>query len=583
MSEKILSGGPHEPHWRGIWCQHEAKTLVELFQTQAENLGSQTLFLHKVNRVYTPVSWSETRERAQAVAASLIARGIQPGDRVVILSENRLEWILADLAILHTGAIAVTIHFPLTATQIQEQIADSGATAAFISNEAQMQKLRAIQAQTPTLRQIISFDPVSDAVSFDELEAQGAALLRDKPLLWRETSDALTWDSIATLIYTSGTTGESKGVTLSHGNLLSNLYSVLPLFKPEQPSNTILNLLPLSHIYARNSDYWGTIGHGVIMAFAESIETIAQNLQEVKPHMINGVPRLYEKVRERVLQVTSEKWLYRLLGSIARRKGIKRAFGGQLRYAVSGGAALDPQVAEFYFDHGLPVYQGYGLTETSPVLTVGREGHHKMGTAGTPVPGVEIKIAPDGEILARGPNIMKGYWQKPKETAEAISPDGWFHTGDVGTIVDSRYLQITDRKKDILVLAGGKNIAPVAIETALVRDPFIEQAVVYGDKQKFVSALIVPDRLALTEWAKRKGLSTEPYDALVKHPEVVQKIERQVETAMKDFAPYEQVKKFILLSEPFTLQDGDVTITLKMRRARIIQRYRDAIDALYDG
>jgi len=320
----------------------------------------------------------------------------------------------------------------------------------------------------------------------------------------------------------------------------------------------------------------------VQMAFAESLDTLAQNLQEVRPHAINGVPRFYEKVRERVIEVISSKPFLRMLGGYARRKGMRRAFGGRLIWAISGGAALDPQVAEFYWENGIQLYQGYGLTETSPVLTGNTPKHNKIGTVGVPFPGVEIKLAEDGEILARGPNIMKGYWRKPEATAQAIDPDGWFHTGDVGEIVDDTYLRITDRKKDIFVLAGGKNIAPVALENALIRNPYIEQAVIYGDKKKFVSALIVPDFVHLEEWAQKEGIEHHSREELVQNPKVYEFIARQVDESMRPFAPYERVKRFILLPQAFTFEAGDVTITLKMRRARIIERYREQLDALYD-
>jgi len=489
-----LQGEPLECRWRGAWCRHEAKTIVDLFQTQVDNLGDHTLFLHKERGVYVPVSWCDLQQRVQKTAAGLIQSGIQPGDRVVILSWNRLEWVIADLAIQHAGAVAVTIHSPLSASQIQEQIADSGAIAAFVENEEQYLKVHSMLNRLPTLRHIISFDRVSGVMWMEELSQIGESLLRDKPNVLQDAINTLSWDALATLIYTSGTTGESKGVMLSHGNLIANMYMIMHVFLPEEKTNVGLNFLPLSHIYARTSDYLYVMGHGVMMAFAESIETIAQNLQEVRPHAMNGVPRFYEKVRERILQVISENTLYRMLGKYAKKKAIQRAFGGRMQWAASGGAAMDPQVAAFYYEHGLPIYQGYGLTETSPAVSVERENAHKAGTVGTPVPGCEIKIAADGEILARGPNIMKGYWNKPEATAEAIDPEGWFHTGDVGEIVDGKYLRITDRKKDMFVLAGGKNISPVAIETALIRNEYIEQAVVYGDKKKFVSALIVPAR-----------------------------------------------------------------------------------------
>jgi len=582
MTTNYLKGEPLELRWRSAWCEHQARSIPALFQSQAETLGDSTLYLVKREGVYQPVSWQTVKRDVETLAAALIARGVQPGDRVAILSENCYEWIVADMAILHCGAASVTLHFPLAPPQVEEQLRDSEACAIFVSNETQVQKIEQIRANLPALKHFFSFQPVSGWTTLGELQREGEAILRDKRTLVRETAESTGWDTLATLIYTSGTTGDSKGVMLSHGNLLSSMYASMQMFPPPGRDYVMFNFLPLSHIYARTCDYLVAIALGVQLAFAESFDTLGQNMQEVRPHAINGVPRFYEKVRERVMGVIQSKPFLRLLGSYARKKGMRRAFGGRLIWAISGGAALDPQVAEFYWENGIQLFQGYGLTETSPVLTGNTPKYNKIGTAGIPFPGVEIKIADDGEILARGPNIMKGYWRKPEATAEAIDPDGWFHTGDVGEIVDGQYLRITDRKKDIFVLAGGKNIAPVALETALIRNPYIEQVVIYGDKKKFVSALIVPDFVQLEEWAEKQGIAYQPREELIQHPKVVEWMTAQVEDAMRPFASYEKVKRFILLPEAFTFEAGDVTVTLKMRRARIIERYREQLDSLYD-
>ncbi|MDM7460897.1 MAG: long-chain fatty acid--CoA ligase [bacterium] len=582
MATNYLKGEPLELRWRSAWCEHQARTIPSLFQSQAETLGDGALYLVKRDGVYQPISWQAVKRDVEQLAAALIHRGVQPGDRVAILAENRYEWVVADMAILHCGAASVTLHFPLTPQQVEEQLRDSEACAIFVSNAAQAQKVEQVRAHLPALQHSFSFEPIDGWTPLGELLREGEHALRDKPTLVREVAETVRWDSLAALIYTSGTTGDSKGVMLSHGNLLSNMYACMQVFPPPGRDYVMFNFLPLSHIYAHTCDYLVAIGTGVTMAFAESFDTLAQNLQEVRPHAINGVPRFYEKVRERVMSVIQSKPFLRLLGSYARKRGMQRAFGGRLIWAISGGAALDPQVAEFYWENGVQLFQGYGLTETSPVLTCGAPNRHKLGTAGAPFPGVEIKIADDGEILARGPNIMQGYWRKPEATAQAIDPEGWFHTGDVGEIVDGQYLRITDRKKDIFVLAGGKNVAPVALENALVRNPYIEQAVIYGDKKKFVSALIVPDFVQLEAWAEREGITYESREQLIENPQVRAFMTEQVAQAMRPFANYEQVKQFILLPQAFTFEAGDVTITLKMRRARIIERYREQLDALYE-
>lgn len=583
MAANYLKGEPLILSWKSVWCEHEAKTIPQLFRAQVEQLGDSTLYHVKREGVYQPVAWRQAHQAVQSLAAGLIARGIQPGDRVAILAENSYNWVITDLAILHAGAISVTLHFPLTPAQVEEQLRDSEAVAIFVSSAMQAQKVEQVRERLPALKHFFSFELLSGWVALGELQEEGRRLLRDKPRLVDETAETLNWESLATIIYTSGTTGESKGVMLSHGNLLSSVYAAIRVFPPPDRNYVMLNFLPLSHIYARTCDYLASIALGVELAFAESIDTLREDLQAIRPHAINGVPRFYEKVHERVLEAMQSKPLLRMLGKFARKKGLQRAFGGRLIWAVSGGAALDPQVAEFYWEHGVELYQGYGLTEASPVITSNAPGFNRIGTAGRPFPGVEVRIADDGEILARGPNIMKGYWRKPEATAEAIDPDGWLHTGDMGTIVDGQYLQITDRKKDLFVLAGGKNIAPVALETALVRNPYIEQAVVYGDKKKFVSALIVPDFYALENWANQKGIVYASREELVNHPEVYAWMEKQVQESLQGFAPYEQVKRFILLPEAFTFEAGDVTITLKMRRARIIERYRERLDALYES
>lgn len=582
MATNYLKGEPIQQRWRSAWCEHEARTIPALFASQAETLTDHPLYWVKRGGAYRPVKWREVREHVESLAAGLIARGVQPGDRVAILSENRYEWVISDLAILACGAISVTLHAPLTPAQVLEQLSDSEAVAIFVSTAEQAQKVDASRAQLPHLKHFISYESLTGWTHLNELIEEGRQLLRDKPRVVDEYRDTLGWDSLATIIYTSGTTGESKGVMLSHGNLLSNMYAAMQVFTPPGRDYVMLNFLPLSHIYARLSDYLTTLGLGTMMAFAESYDKLRENLREIRPHAINGVPRFYEKVRERILEAISSKPLVRMLGAFGRRQALQKVFGGRIVWMTSGGAALDPQVAEFYWEHGMQLYQGYGLTEASPVIACNRPGDNKIGTVGIPFPGVEVRIAEDGELLARGPNIMKGYWRKPEATAEAIEPDGWLHTGDVAEIVEDRYLRITDRKKDIFVLAGGKNIAPVALETALVRNPYIEQAVVYGDKKKFVSALIVPDFPRLEQWARDQHIPFQSREDLISHPQVYQWMAIQVEDALRHFAPYEQVKRFILLPEPFTFEAGDLTITLKMRRARILERYQRQLDALYD-
>lgn len=519
-----------------------ADTLVELIRSNAQSLGDRTAYRFWRDGAVTDVTWSKFDRDCDAFAQLLIDRGAMPGDRIVLLSENRYEWLAADQAILRAGAITVALHYPLTKEQAAAQAKDCGARLAIVSGEHQSAKL-----------------PDLDCILIDSIGCQPSDEVMRR-------SKAIDPNDVATIIYTSGTTGESKGAMLTHQNLLSNARALRELVQAESHENVVLNFLPLSHIYARTSDYLSAAVQGVIMALAASIETVGQDLQTFRPHAINAVPRFYEKVRERII----ERRIVRLLGPLGRRLAVKKAFGGRLRYAFSGGAALDPTVQQFFSQAGLTVYQGYGLTETSPVVSTCWEKAFKPNTAGRAAPSVEIKIAEDGEILVRGPNVFVGYWNNEAATKEAFDEDGWFRTGDVGEFDNDGFLKITDRKKDIFVLSGGKNVAPMPIENALANDPFILQAVVFGDKQKFTGALIVPDREALSakfDLSDNEGIKTF--------------LQQRIDLELATFSPHERVKRFAIVEEPFSMENGSMTVTLKLRRSRILQQYADLVEKVY--
>jgi long-chain acyl-CoA synthetase len=443
-----------------------------------------------------------------------------------------------------------------------------------------------------------------------ELEAQGQAALGKYPRL-KEEAIAVSPDSLATLIYTSGTTGDPKGVILSHKNIWSNVQGGLKAM-PLGPTDECLAMLPLSHVYERMVDYT-LLAAGVIINYAESFDKVAANLQEVRPTIVLSVPRLYEKVYARVLENalsgsavkrriffwarrTGDEWATRQLAGqpIPTGLAIKRAIadrlvfaklrartGGRIRYFISGSAPLSAEIAKFFYSAGLPVLEGYGLTETSPVLTLNPFNRPRIGTVGIAFPDVRLKIAADGEILAKGPNVMTGYYNKPEATAEAIDAEGWFHTGDIGEIDADGYLKITDRKKDLIKTAGGKFIAPQPIENQVKLNKFVANAVLLGDKRKFSILLLVPSFEALEPWARSQSIDTTSRAALIQHPLVQQKMSTEVQGMLTDVARFERPKRIVLLAQDFTIESGELTPTLKVKRRVVEKNYQPAIDAAY--
>ena len=551
----------------------DAETLVSIFYTQAERHADEAALQVKRDGVYRDIPWKELAGRVRALAAGLIALGVQPGDRVGILSENRQEWIETDFAILSAGAITVALHAPLTATQVREQFRDSAPVVVFVSTADQRDKLLCLRADLPSVRQIFVFEENAaqgEVKPLSELEKAGRALPASTPDLLPARIAAIEPDDVAAIIYTSGTTGESKGAMLTHRNFVSNIRAIEKHF-PLNGDMITLVYLPLSHVYARTCDLYFVLATGRTVALAECLDTLVPNLQEIRPHHISGVPRIYEKLAAAA----------RPAFEAGNQQVLRQILGGRIEYCGSGGGALSPEVARFFFAAGVPIYQGYGLTETSPVISFSNANHCKIGAAGVILDGVEVKIADDGEILSRGPHIMRGYWNRPEATAAAIDPDGWFHTGDVGYLDADGFLFITDRKKDILVTAYGKNVAPQQIEGLLGFDPFIEQACVYGDGKPFLTALLIPTAPVLEAWAAKNGLGGIPVVELIALPEVHTLYAGRITAALCMLAPHEQVRKFLLLPEPFAFDRGEMTVTAKLRRAQVVARYHDALEALY--
>lgn len=551
----------------------EPTTLGEVFTLGLGKYPRPDRFLQKSQGVYRPVSSEEFGRRVRACAGALAGLGIVRGDRVAILSYNRIEWAIVDYACQLMGIADVPIYSTLPADQCAYILRDSGARAVFAENAEQVSKLSGFTFP------IVSFDRAEGAQGFEDFIGKGDG---------REfAAVAVAPDDLATLIYTSGTTGVPKGVMLTHRNLVSNMMSSASAFEVT-PADTILSFLPLSHSFERIFDYlffwWGAS-----IAYAEHVDKVAENLLEVRPTIMAAVPRFYEKVYSKIRKGIAEQsaWkagLFEWARSVGatwadfHRRGVRPpvAFrmklalarllvlghltsrvGGRIRFFVSGGGALSRDVAEFFYSIGLPILEGYGLTETAPVLSVNRLGATRLGTVGPPIPGVELKIASDGEILAKGPNIMKGYFNRPEETLEVLK-DGWFATGDIGEIDADGFLKITDRKKDLFKTSGGKYIAPAPIEGRLKLSPRILNAVVIGDRRKFPSALIVP----------AKGASRE-------------EIAKEVEALNRTLAHHEQIKKFELVEKDFTIESGELTPTLKVRRRAVEQKYQSLIEALY--
>lgn len=550
-----------------------AETLVSIFYAQAEQRAEKPTLLEKQEGIYREVSWRQLSENVRAIAGGLLASGVQPGDRVGILSENRREWIEADFAIMSTGAITVALHAPLTPAQVKEQFADSAPVAVFVSTVDQRDKLLSIRANLPSVRLVVVFEAnaaspdVESLVTFKQRGEKYLATHRDE--LTRRIA-AVTSDNLAAITYTSGTTGESKGVMLTHSNLVSNIRALEKAF-PTCKDTTSLVFLPLSHIYARTCDLYLNVAVGGILGMAENIDTILQNFREVRPHHFSAVPRIHQKLAA----------LARPAFEAGNRLALRELLGGRVEWCTSGGAALPVDTARFYFEAGVPIYQGYGLTETSPVISFSCEQKWRIGSAGVPIEGAELKIAPDGEILTRGPHVMKGYWNKPEATAEVIDAEGWFHTGDIGYLDEDGFLYITDRKKDILVTAYGKNVAPQQIEGLLTFDPFIEQAFVYGDGKPYLTALIVPAHEKLTAWAKEQGLGEMSLAELVSQAAVRSLYEERIREALRDLASYEQVRKFAFRLEPFSYATGEMTLTAKLRRKQIVESAREVLEGLY--
>jgi long-chain acyl-CoA synthetase len=548
-------------------------TILGLFlQRIAEDEARPAIHI-KRDGVFAPFTWRQLGDDVRRAAAALARLGVAPGDRVVQVSENRYEWIVTDLAAQMAGAVHTPIHAPLTGCQIAWQVRHSGAKVVLVSTAEQARKLAEASEELPSGLAVFSFDACDVCIGSTKVGLWSGETESIEPGPARAVEDRgrtlVTPESLATILYTSGTTGEPKGVMLSQRNLATNTLATLETFG-EKPDDVRLNFLPLSHIFARTCDMNTWIARGSQLALAESRETVMADCAAVKPTLINGVPYFYDKVRRGLVEK-----------GLADKEGVLRAaLGGNVRLCCSGGAALPDHVYDFFWERGVPLLQGYGLSETSPVISVSTEEHHRRGASGRVIPDVEVRIADDGEILTRGPHVMMGYWRNPDATAEILH-DGWLSTGDLGRLDDDGFLYITGRKKEILVTAGGKNIAPVYLEALLCEDPLILQALVVGDGRNYLSALIVPNPETLrSEIIARRILVTTPQQALA-HAKVQALYRERIDQRLTCVSPYEQVRRFTLLDRGFTIEQGEMTAKLSLRRKEIERHFAKEIEAMY--
>lgn len=594
-------------------------TFGELYKFLTEDHGVKNpkqFIYHKVNGDYTGITYLEFKEMTDSFALGLHNLGFGRGDKLSILAENRPEWLVADMATQVLGATDVPLYPSLTFNTIEFILNNSEAKGIVVSNKLQLNKVLKIWNNCKDLKFVIVMNEkdipenVKNVYSFSEVQKMGKDIENSKQGFLSEQISLTKKDDLCTIIYTSGTTGEPKGVMLTHGNIASNVVAALEAF-PIYHSDSFLSFLPLCHIFERMTGYYTGFASGGSIYFAESIETVAQNFLEVKPTLMASVPRLFERIYSKIIknvELQPEKkrkifyWAldigkqlseskksgkvsftlkakYKFADKLVLNK-IREKTGGRLRFFVSGGAALPKELGEFFEAIGIIIIEGYGLTESSPVISANRLDDYKFGTVGKPFTGVEVKIASDGEILARGPNIMVGYYKNKKETDEVLK-DGWLHTGDIGEFDKEGFLRITDRKKHLFKTSGGKYIAPTPIENLFLQSKYIEQFVLIGEGKTFLSGLVVPDFESLKQYADENNISYVQIEDLTKTKEIYSLIDKELARLQKGQANYERVRKFVILEKPFSIETGEITPTMKVKRKLVEERYSNLINEMY--
>jgi long-chain acyl-CoA synthetase len=592
------------------------RSVPDMLRNNAAEFSNRLALKYRKQGDFVTLTYAAYYERVLMVARGLGKMGVKPGDRIAILSENRAGWVIADMGILCSGAVTVPIYPTNTPEQIEYMINHSGARIVFVSGKFQYTKLLKVREAIAGLELVVSFerflgDPSLPVTTFYQLSEIDSPITKEEKKEIEAVIDRITPEDMLTLIYTSGTTGVPKGVMLSHNNILTNIRYLTEQSGVIAKDDILLSFLPLSHILERTAGYYLTIYNGALLAFADSIEKVPENMTEIKPTVMVSVPRLFEKIYHRIFEnahqmskiknalfhwgvdvgkkyitatyidkqpSTALNLKYALADRLIFSK-IRAKFGGNMKLFCCGGAPLDKSINEFFWVIGIPIFEGYGLTETSPALSFNNFEHIRFGTVGVALKQTEFKIAEDGEILVKGPQVMLGYYHDPAATAEAIQ-DGWFKTGDIGHIEDG-FLSITDRKKELIITAGGKNIAPQPIENELKMDKYVASAYVYGDRKPYLTALIVPNIERLLEFAKEKHIHYYELDDLVMHEPVQKLFEQRLADINSRLAPYETIKKFVLLVHDFSIEGGELTPTLKLRRKIIYEKYKHRIEDLY--
>ena len=615
-----LETGIHSPRrnsGRGLpLFPDEPRTLSGLFEYAAAKKTRPDALRYRTTEGWISISSEQLLERAGNIALGLYSLGLRKGERAAILAANSPSWTLSDAGCQFAGVIDVPIYTTLSPASVEYILIDSGAKALFIDTAEAFERIADVLPNCPELEHIIFFDPAAaekhSALDLKRLEKSGGELRADEPELLAKLEAETDPEDVATLIYTSGTTGEPKGVMLTHSCIVSNVIDAGEKYS-FSPTDACLSVLPLSHIFERSAMYL-YIFNGMCVNYAESIEKVPENLAEVQPNILVGVPRIFEKVYAKAKLKAAESgglkekifdWAiavgkeYALLSegdanvpfslklkhSLADRlvfSKLRDFFGGRLRFCITGGAARSDDIYLIFNGAGISIMQGYGLTETSPVITSSNPFDVRLGKVGKPIRNFQVRIAEDGEIEATGPGVMLGYYKKEQATREAFTDDGWFRTGDIGEIDEDGFLRITDRKKELFKTSGGKYIAPSPIEQMLKMSKFVSQAVLIGSERKFAAALIVPNFDMLVSYAKHKGLEISGPDEFVKHPKILDLFERQIAATTKDLARFETVKKFTLLTEEFTVEGGEMTPTLKVKRRVIDEKYAEVIEKLYE-
>lgn len=586
---------------------NQVKTISDFYYFQLQHTPRTDAFTQKENGKWTPLSIQDFVAKSQHFSLGLMKLGIEKGDRIAIISSNRTEWHLTDLAAQQIGVVNVPIYPNITEEDYAYILNDCGAKVVFVSNTELLNSIENIKANVPHLKHIYTYDKIEGKNHYSAVIELGKNENTDSIATIK---NQITEDELATLIYTSGTTGKPKGVMLSHKNLVSNVLASEERL-PIGDNYRILSFLPLCHVFERMIDYL-FIYKGISIYYAESIETIADNLKEVKPHLFATVPRLLEKVYDKIVAKGSDLsgikkalffwalelglefdpqedkgWWYNFRLKIANKlifSKWREALGGNIVAIVSGSAALQARLARVFTSAQIPILEGYGLTETSPVIAVNsllKDGT-KIGTVGKPLANLDVKIADDGEIIVKGPSVMMGYYNLPEESKAVFDENGYFHTGDIGELVNGQYLKITDRKKEIFKTSGGKYIAPQVMENKFKESRFIEQIMVIGEGEKFAAAFIQPDFLFLKDWCDRKGLACNTNKDMVSNERVIARIQREVDSMNENFSNYEKIKKFELLSEPLSIDSGELTPTLKLKRKNILAKYQDLYTKIYN-